>query len=565
MKKIFRLMSIFLIVSLVLGGFTISAAGAGKKANLIVTRTGEKIVVAFEKELRRNDDPVRVMLIDNKGYIWVHHYDNKNKKEIEYKILNFSNYYKDYGDWYLDFNKEDRIARVDIGELNKYIKLADNINKFSAYGDYRISEDGWFSETDGTYYYNAIERIILLSNHYPYYVVSYDDNSLKIRDWVDDIEEQIIDGKTGLLSANVDYYRTNIYGNRFSNLQNGGYFTSQLGTMYYTNKFDTSLEEGIYKRNTDGSVIKLCSDDARQLNVCGDTLYYIYGKSIYSINTNGKNRKRIFKLSDCDVYAGKESTLGETMIVKRGIINFTIKNCYYKMSTYSSKDKDTGEGFYDYYIRAYPDNYLEWERLSDEGKSKPLSNIIHKYVNTSTSVVTVDNELYFHSDNYGDDYKIKNLVWCDNFIPLYLTENQLTGSGYFDNSFINTFYFIDEKGILSHISYFEDEDWSDELYYINNDDYEDYEDEGNDDSLKKHTELAKTKIKCSLAKAYKNKIIYIEKGEKSRLYCAYLDIDGVFKNKLIVNKSVSDFYIGETYISYIDTVSGELMKKTFKF
>ncbi|MEN6389289.1 MAG: DUF5050 domain-containing protein [Syntrophomonas sp.] len=88
------------------------------------------------------------------------------------------------------------------------------------------------------------------------------------------------------------------YGNTVGNITNDGNVCKNGDWIYFTNTTD---DYKLYKSHSDGSGwTKLCDDNASDINIVGDWIYYNGNNDLYKIKTDGSGRTKLSK--DWPVY-----------------------------------------------------------------------------------------------------------------------------------------------------------------------------------------------------------------------------------------------------------------------
>lgn len=108
-------------------------------------------------------------------------------------------------------------------------------------------------------------------------------------------EEEQQSASTGEYIPDSPPVKYNLYGNTAGNLLNGGLAAVQ-GDWIYIN----ADSRAIYKKNlADGTVKKITDENAEQLNIIGERIYYVLSETrqLYSIRTDGNDLKRLGLIS----------------------------------------------------------------------------------------------------------------------------------------------------------------------------------------------------------------------------------------------------------------------------
>lgn len=134
----------------------------------------------------------------------------------------------------------------------------------------------------------------------------------------------------------VKYESDDRYGNTVGNITNFGNVCKKGEWLYFTNTTD---DYKLYKSRSDGSGwTKLCDDNANNINVIGDWIYYCGNNDLYKIRTDGSSRTKLFEDWPTDI-----NVVGDWIY----FINFDDNKGLYKIKTDGSAlTKITDESCY---------------------------------------------------------------------------------------------------------------------------------------------------------------------------------------------------------------------------
>lgn len=83
--------------------------------------------------------------------------------------------------------------------------------------------------------------------------------------------------------ASSEILNANEVGNTIGNIASGGWLAKQDDWIYYNNG------KGLYRIKTDGTErMQLCLDDAREINIIGESVYFVNNSGLKKINSNGE-------------------------------------------------------------------------------------------------------------------------------------------------------------------------------------------------------------------------------------------------------------------------------------
>lgn len=151
------------------------------------------------------------------------------------------------------------------------------------------------------------------------------------------ISKKITEGyKTGGIKGSNNIESSNkVMGNTNSNLRNSGIAAIQNGWIYYNNSSDNNA---LYRVKENGALKeKICDDNPKYINVVGERVYYSFEGSIYSIKTNGQDRKIL-----------EEGPAFQIHVVDDTIFYITNSDSYgniYKMSTDGTRKEKIGKDY----------------------------------------------------------------------------------------------------------------------------------------------------------------------------------------------------------------------------